>query len=554
MSLEFRIELTGNFAGALEKGAAATDKASDATAKHRKEVELFEAEIGKAKGEFGGFAIDLEAFAKGGSLFTFDLATALKGAVELAGALVEKFLDLGKEAVGVAGKVQDIDLAIELNVGKERAGAINELAESFERTTRFDAGDIKQALLPLLKQGVSDPQTLDTIATIGSDLAARSGKGIADVQETISAFAGIFQRGRLKPAQLAQFGIQASEYFAELGDTFGVSAAQAEKMAKKGELSGNQLAAVAAKMVAAKQGGAIGDPTNKSDEKIGATLARLSNLKENMFETIAKSDAMNKIQQGLERIIALFKGDLGAKIMGTFERVLSFVGDGLLWLTSDDGLGKIGAVISAIGETASNVGGVFVQVWGAIEPVISPLWTLLKQLWEILAAYTSAAILPGLKLAWEGLLFVLNQVAKALAEIIGGLSKVIDLGKDIVSGQLFKDIGDALSGEHGGIAKGGEGPKGYVWDEATQGYKPIPKMAAGGVVTGPTLAMVGEAGPEAIVPLDRAGGLGNQITVTYAPVYQASGGNASELRAELEQIERASRIEFKRVIDELLAS
>ena len=35
----------------------------------------------------------------------------------------------------------------------------------------------------------------------------------------------------------------------------------------------------------------------------------------------------------------------------------------------------------------------------------------------------------------------------------------------------------------------------------------IPALAAGGVVNGPTIAMIGEAGPEAVVPLDRLGGL-----------------------------------------------
>ena len=40
----------------------------------------------------------------------------------------------------------------------------------------------------------------------------------------------------------------------------------------------------------------------------------------------------------------------------------------------------------------------------------------------------------------------------------------------------------------------------------------IPQLADGGIVTGPTLAMIGEAGPEAVVPLDRARGFGN-VTV-----------------------------------------
>jgi hypothetical protein len=40
----------------------------------------------------------------------------------------------------------------------------------------------------------------------------------------------------------------------------------------------------------------------------------------------------------------------------------------------------------------------------------------------------------------------------------------------------------------------------------------IPMMANGGIVNSPTLAMIGEAGPEAVVPLGRGGGMGN-ITV-----------------------------------------
>lgn len=37
----------------------------------------------------------------------------------------------------------------------------------------------------------------------------------------------------------------------------------------------------------------------------------------------------------------------------------------------------------------------------------------------------------------------------------------------------------------------------------------IPMLANGGIVTGPTLAMIGEAGPEAVIPLDRMGGVGD---------------------------------------------
>lgn len=49
----------------------------------------------------------------------------------------------------------------------------------------------------------------------------------------------------------------------------------------------------------------------------------------------------------------------------------------------------------------------------------------------------------------------------------------------------------------------------------------IPMLASGGIVTRPTLAMIGEAGPEAVIPLGKAGGFGGQQTVINinAPIY-----------------------------------
>jgi phage-related minor tail protein len=48
----------------------------------------------------------------------------------------------------------------------------------------------------------------------------------------------------------------------------------------------------------------------------------------------------------------------------------------------------------------------------------------------------------------------------------------------------------------------------------------IPRLAEGGIVTGPTLALIGEAGPEAVVPLDGNHGMGgtNYITVNVTGV------------------------------------
>jgi hypothetical protein len=44
----------------------------------------------------------------------------------------------------------------------------------------------------------------------------------------------------------------------------------------------------------------------------------------------------------------------------------------------------------------------------------------------------------------------------------------------------------------------------------------IPALANGGIVTKPTLALIGEAGPEAVVPLSRGRGPGNVYNITVS--------------------------------------
>lgn len=71
-------------------------------------------------------------------------------------------------------------------------------------------------------------------------------------------------------------------------------------------------------------------------------------------------------------------------------------------------------------------------------------------------------------------------------------------------------------------------------------FPDLPLLAKGGIVTGPTLAMIGEAGPEAVVPLDRLGtGGGITINIGFAkdPV-----GTAREIRRMLNAEARRSGV------------
>jgi len=74
----------------------------------------------------------------------------------------------------------------------------------------------------------------------------------------------------------------------------------------------------------------------------------------------------------------------------------------------------------------------------------------------------------------------------------------------------------------------------------------LPGFAQGGIVTRPTLAMVGEKGPELILPLNR--GLGS---ITFAPVITING-SGSNVRGQVEAGINSGLEEFKRNLREVL--
>jgi hypothetical protein len=90
--------------------------------------------------------------------------------------------------------------------------------------------------------------------------------------------------------------------------------------------------------------------------------------------------------------------------------------------------------------------------------------------------------------------FVANSWVKATNIIIRGIN-LVKPGKDIPSI-------DPIS-----IGRMGE-------ESMSGGRLAVPALAQGGIVTSPTLALIGEAGPEAVVPLSKMGQMGSNIQVT----------------------------------------
>jgi hypothetical protein len=70
----------------------------------------------------------------------------------------------------------------------------------------------------------------------------------------------------------------------------------------------------------------------------------------------------------------------------------------------------------------------------------------------------------------------------------------------------------------------------------------IPRMAEGGIVNRPTMAMIGEAGAEAVIPLDRMGSMGTKVTVNVQGSVISEGQLQSVIQDVLYNLNRTGAV------------
>ena len=112
------------------------------------------------------------------------------------------------------------------------------------------------------------------------------------------------------------------------------------------------------------------------------------------------------------------------------------------------------------------------------------------------------------------LVSALVDALKSIGSSAGGLGKSFGNGIiRFINNNIIKKINDLLEFEIKAF--------GLTYKVNPPDIPPIPELAAGGIVRSPTLALIGEAGPEAVIPLSRgaqygvgAAGGGNTINVT----------------------------------------
>jgi hypothetical protein len=231
----------------------------------------------------------------------------------------------------------------------------------------------------------------------------------------------------------------------------------------------------------------------------------------------------------------------------------------------------IGLAIGAVGFLIT-AGIALYKNWDDVKAYLASLWTSFNEKFPAMASvvkgmYDSAVnSINGIKTefkglltfvtgafsgdwakAWDGAKMAFAGCFQALPDFAKGpLNLVISLANKAIAGLnslgSFKipDMVPGIGGQSVGI-----------------NIPEIPMLAAGGIATGPSLAMVGEGRePEAILPLSRLGGMmgaaGPSISVNFSPVIQITGAGA--VREDVQSGLRAGVTDLKRELERLINS
>jgi hypothetical protein len=220
--------------------------------------------------------------------------------------------------------------------------------------------------------------------------------------------------------------------------------------------------------------------------------------------------------------IAEAKENIGAALIPVVEKVLPLLTALGAWAQENTTTfiviaGLIGGIAAAI--VAVNIA---LKVYNAIQVITNALTAVWNALLlanpitlVVLAVVALIAILAALYFKFDGVRKIVDTVFDAITTGVKFGFNAIKTYFEFILGvykTIFNTIAKLWNNTIGKLSfefpswVPGLGGKGFSVPN-------IPMLAEGGIVTGPTLAMIGEAGPEAVVPLSKMGGMGGGVTV-----------------------------------------
>lgn len=177
-------------------------------------------------------------------------------------------------------------------------------------------------------------------------------------------------------------------------------------------------------------------------------------------------------------------------------------------------------VIVAIGALVLGIIAL-VKNWDKVKETASNVWSYVKGIWAKVSDWFTENVTTPFENAWES---AFNKVKKVAKSVFDGL---VDVVKRPIN-TMIDGINALFSGLNklGGL--GGKALKALGIDFEIKSIPSIPKLARGGIVDSPTIAQVGEAGKEMVVPLENTSfvdKLASALGTAVLTAMQTNGGS-----------------------------
>ena len=199
----------------------------------------------------------------------------------------------------------------------------------------------------------------------------------------------------------------------------------------------------------------------------------------------------------------------------------------------------------------------FLPLVEAVLPVLIDLLDFLMPIFEVVAEMLAVLLVSSIGFLvekFETFMAFLGEFSTFFADVFGGIK---DFFGGIVNGMIgmFEGFANNVIGGVNAIIRAFnrlkiDVPANAFSDAFTIGFNlpelskislPRVALADGGIVTGPMNALIGEAGPEAVIPLDKMGSMGATYNITVNAGMGSSGAQLGEqIVSAIKTYERSS--------------
>jgi hypothetical protein len=278
------------------------------------------------------------------------------------------------------------------------------------------------------------------------------------------------------------------------------------------------------------------------------------------------ADALAKAYQGNFKALRSLTPEMATMIKegASLNEVMDVLGGtfgGATATAADTAAGKMKILSNSIGETKESIGAALLPVVEAVLPILNKfaMWAqdnpqAFLAIAGAIGAVAAAIVVTNIAMALNPFALIAAGIALLVVGLVTAYNK-FEWFRDGIKGIVNSIIGfyagmvNAVIGAVNAIVSAYNSipllpdlpkvpnvPVPQIGGTPTQvaGRLGLPRMAEGGIVSSPTLALIGEAGPEAVVPLDRmqsGGGITINVTGGLATSAEIGESVVNALRA-----------------------